>query len=79
MKLTQQYILSVVLREMEAYATAWRESWHDFDGRILQSQLRNLAAWAADAVTGTADPDDYTKGTAFLEQRRCENDLIANK
>ena len=62
-------VLEVVLREMMAYAYAWRNDWSDFDGKTLRDQLADVVKWAGDALRGTTNVE-YKRGSEFYSDRK---------
>ena len=65
-----QQILHVVLREMQAIGSGWRNNWSEFDGRWLRDQLDAIAVWAWKAREDPSTPE-YTAGTEFYKEQ-CE-------
>ena len=61
-------VLEILLREMRAYGQAYRNDWHDFDGRQLKKQLEELAEWAEHAMKHRKANEEFTRGTEFEKE-----------
>lgn len=63
-------ILSIVLREIQAYADGWllgelsTERSPFFDGRVFRSQISSLVEWAQQRLDGRGE-SDFLGGTCF--------------
>ena len=61
-------VLEIVLREMTAIGTFYRNDWSDFDGRTLRNKMDSLSEWATLALKSETDLD-YTEDTEALKKQ----------